>query len=233
MNRRDLARFALLGFAFAGGLGAKAADAPPTTWDGLVRVPSKKIKFVYLAPNTDFKQYTKVMLDPTEVAFDKDWIRNYNENQADPMGQIDAGDINRGVTQGVKAASDIFDKAFTDGGYQVVTTPGPDVLRVRTAILNIQVASPDLMSSMSRTITNSSAAGAATLVVEARDSQTNALLGRAVDSRLAGEGGSILRNSVTNRSDFRQLVKKWADASVAGLNELKSMPQVPAGGPAS
>jgi hypothetical protein len=231
MNRRHFAHLAVLGLALGSGLNVQAAAAPPTTWDGLVRVPSKKIKFVYLAPKADFQPYTKVMLDPTEVSFDKKWIQTYNENQADPTGQIESSDIRNAVADGVKKSSSIFDKAFTEGGYPVVTTPGPDVLRVRTAIINIQVASPDLMSSMSRTIANSSAAGSAMLVVEVRDSQTNALLGRAVDQRLAGEGGSVLRNSVTNHSDFDQLIKTWAKASVAGLNELKTLPQVPAGGP--
>lgn len=231
MDRRDFARLAVAGLALGTCVNARAADAAPTTWDGLVRVPSKKIKFVYLAPKTDFKPYTKVMLDPTEVSFDKNWVRNYNEQQADPTGHIEASDIRNAVTDGVKRSDKIFDKAFTDGGYQVVTAPGPDVLRVRTAIINIQVASPDLMSSMSRTITNSSAAGSAMLVVEVRDSQSNALLGRAVDQRLAGEGGSVLRNSATNHADFQELVKTWAKASVAGLNELKTLPQVPTGGP--
>jgi hypothetical protein len=226
MNRRDLARFALVGVVLAGGVSANAADAPPTTWDGLVRVPSKKIKYVYLAPKTNFAQYTKVMIDPTEVAFDKDWIRNYNQDQADPTGQIDSGDIKRRVDEGVKKSTAIFDKAFSDGGYQVVTAPGPDVLRVRTALLNIQVASPDLMSSMSRTWTNSSAAGSAMLVVEVRDSQTNALLGRAITSGLAGNDSMLMRNSVTNWSDFQELVKRWAKLSVAGLTELKATPQV-------
>lgn len=231
MDRRDFARLAVAGVGLGASVGAGAADAPPTTWDGLVRVPSKKLKFVYLAPKTDFKPYTKVMLDPTEVAFDKNWVRNYNSQQADPTGYIEASDIRNAVTDGVKRSDKLFDKAFTDGGYQVVTAPGPDVLRVRTALLNIQVASPDLMSSMSRTITNSSAAGSAMLVVEVRDSQSNALLGRAVDQRLAGEGGSVLRNSATNHADFDELIKTWAKASVAGLNELKTLPQVPAGGP--
>jgi hypothetical protein len=231
MDRRDFARFAVAGLALGASVNARAADAPPTTWDGLVRVPSKKIKLVYLAPKTDFKPYTEVMIDPTEVAFDKDWVRNYNQQQMDPSGQIQASDIRNAVTDGVKRSSAIFDKAFTDGGYPVVTTAGPNVLRVRTAILDIQVASPDLMSSMSRTITNSSAAGSAMLVVEVRDSQSNALLGRAIDQRLAGEGGSVLRNSATNHADFQDLVKTWAKASVTGLNELKTLPQVPAGGP--
>lgn len=232
MNRRDFASLAVLGLAVGAGASAGAAPPPPSTWDGLVRVPSKKLKLVYLAPKTDFKPYTKVIIDPTEVAFDKDWVRNYNEQQVDPSGQITASDLRNDVTEGVKRASTIFDKAFAEGGYTVVTAPGPDVLRVRTALLNIQVASPDVMTSTGRTFTNSEAAGSAMLVVEVRDSQSGAVLGRAVDSALAGENGMLLRNSVTNWSDFQELVKTWARASVAGLNELKAVPQVVAAGPA-
>jgi hypothetical protein len=141
-------------------------------------------------------------------------------------GQLTSYDMKKAVSEGVKNASDIFAKAFTDGGYQVVTTPGPDVLRVRTGIMNIQVAAPDNMV-MGRVISTSEAAGAATFVVEARDSQSGALLGRAVDSRLAGNDGLINRNSVTNWSDFRELMKTGGKISVAGLNELKTLSPIP------
>jgi hypothetical protein len=99
---------------------------------------------------------------------------------------------------------------------------------VRTGILNIVVAAPDVLE-RGRTFANTSAAGAATFVVEARDSQSNAILGRVVDQRLAGDNGLINRTSVTNRSDFLQLAKSWAKDSVAGLNELKTLSPIPAG----
>jgi hypothetical protein len=46
-------------------------DSMPTTWDHLVRVESKNFGSVFVLPGADFRPYTKVMLDPTEVAFDK------------------------------------------------------------------------------------------------------------------------------------------------------------------
>lgn len=225
MDRRQL--FALAA-ATAVGLRARAAvaaEGPPKTWDGLVLVPSKKLKLLYLAPGADFSPYTKVMLDPTEIAFDQKWLRNYND-QASFQGQVTSGDIRSAVNEGVKRSADIFEKAFTDGGYPVVTTPGPDVMRVRTAIIDIQVAAPDVMT-MGRTFSSSSAAGAATFVIEVRDSQSGAILGRAVDSRLAGDNNLLNRNSASNWRDFRELAKKWAQISVAGLTELKTHPPVP------
>ena len=47
----------------------------PRSWDGLVQVKSKQLKLVYLQPGADFRSYTKVIVEPTEVAFAKDWQR--------------------------------------------------------------------------------------------------------------------------------------------------------------
>jgi hypothetical protein len=229
MNRRQFAIAAMVGATMIAAVAgtAVAADAPPASWDGLVLVPSKKIKFVYLAPGADFRTYTKVMLDPTEIAFDEKWLRDYN-NSASFSHRISGNDIANKMKDGVKGASAIFAKAYTDGGYPVVTEAGPDVLRVSTAIINIQVAAPDLQSANSRVFSNSDAAGAATFVIEVRDSQSGQLLGRAVDPRLAGDNGFMRRNAVTNWSDFSELAKAWAKISVAGLDELKALSPLPA-----
>jgi Protein of unknown function (DUF3313) len=225
MNRRQLAL--MIGAAAALPAAAAAADEPPATWDGLVRVPSKKLKYVFLAPGADFRGYAKVMIDPTEVAFDKRWLQNYNDN-ASFNARLTGAQIASAVTEGVKRASEEFSKAFADGGYPVVTAAGPDVLRVRTGVLNIQVAAPNPITSSARVISTSEASGAATFVIEARDSQSGALLGRAVDARLAGDNGILMRTSVSNWMDFRELVKTWAKISVAGLNELKALSPVSA-----
>src|SRR5262245_2510890 len=57
---------------------AVQAKGPPATWDDLVLVQSKKLQRVYLRPGADFHKYHKVMLDPTEVVFEKNWVRDYN-----------------------------------------------------------------------------------------------------------------------------------------------------------
>ena len=69
-------------------------------------------------------------------------------------------------------------------------------------------------------------AGEATLVLEVRDLQSGALMGRAVDRRLAGDTYVLMRNSVTNRSDFSRLFTDWAKESAAGLTELKALSAV-------
>jgi hypothetical protein len=231
MDRRRFAAFAVAGLALAspaGALAARAKDAP-TTWDNLVRVNSKKLPLVYLAPGADFRVYHKVMLDPTEVAFHKNWARDYNSQTRSLSGKVSDADIQKAVVKGVAAAGDLFAEAFTKAGYPVVAQPAPDVLRVRTAILELMVTAPDVQT-MGRTHNFAGEAGSAALMVEVRDSTTGAILGRAVDRRVAGDNSSALRNSVTNRSDFRLLVKNWAKISASGLQELKALSPVSGAG---
>jgi hypothetical protein len=128
------------------------------------------------------------------------------------------------VTEGIAAATAVFGTAWQKGGYPVVTQAGPDVLRVRPAVLNITVSAPDVRVERSYTFTD--IAGQALFALEVRDSMTNTLMGRIVDPQVAGDNTRGRRNRQTNRSDFRQLVEKWAQQSVDGLNQLKSAPQV-------
>jgi hypothetical protein len=181
---------------------------------------------VYLAPGADFRTYHKVMLDPTEVAFEKNWKRDFN-NQTRGLGRrVDDDDIQKAVTEGGRVATGIFADAFNKGGYPVVSAPGPDVLRIRTAVVNLRVNAPDIQTA-GRSYNFAPEAGEATLILEARDSVTGALLGRVVDRRLAGDNSTALRNRVTNRADFRVLGKTWAKHSVDGLNNLKASSPMP------
>jgi hypothetical protein len=217
--KRGLSLFVVLGAALVASQ-LDAAD-PPATWDGLVQVESNRMDVVFLQPDADFRTYTKVMLDPTEVAFEKNWQRDYNRSTSTLSNRVDDRDVQNAVRRGVVAANDIFADAWTKGGYTVVTEPGPDVLRVRPGVLNIRVNAPDVMTS-ARSRTYAEEAGQATYFVEIRDSLTGALLGRAADQRIVGDNMAALRNSVTNRDDFRDEVKRWAEITVRGMNELKA-----------
>jgi hypothetical protein len=227
MDRRHFAALALTSFAMASAGRPALAAKPPAEWDGLVKIKAKKFQLAYLRPGADFRVYSKVMLDPTEIAFEKNWKRDYNSDQASLSNQVSDKDIQRMADEGRKGAGEILQKAYAEGGYPVVTDPAADVLRVRTALVDITVSAPDVDSAMNvRTYTRD--AGGATLVVEARDSMTGALLGRAVDSRTVDDFTMQWRNRVTNRSDFSRQMETWAKNSVNGLNELKALSPIAA-----
>ncbi|WP_454758428.1 DUF3313 family protein [Caulobacter segnis] len=219
MNRRLFTGLALAGLTLAGG-GTALAEKPPAEWDGLVRIKARKFKLAYLLPGVDFRTYDKVMLDPTEIAFEKNWKRDYN--MSSPAETLTDRDLQRIAEEGRAGAGAILAKAYAAGGYPVVAAPAPDVLRVRTALVNIEVTAPDLQSpGIVRTYARD--AGVATLVVEARDSMTGALLGRAVDAQEAGDMPTGQRNRVTNRADFARIMEAWARNAVKGLDELKAL----------
>ncbi|MFC3079970.1 DUF3313 family protein [Phenylobacterium terrae] len=225
MRPTALATASALALAMSFSTPAPAAEAP-ASWDGLAHVESKRAAALYLLPGADFSAYTKVMLDPTEVAFQKNWLRDYNRDLVDPTNRISEAEAEKLLAAARTGFEETFRKAYSDGGFEVVTSPGPDVLRVRTAVIDLRVTAPDVNNTAGMRV-YARDAGAATVVLEARDSQSGALLGRAVDRRTAGDGGALLRTKFSNRHDFGQLFKRWAESSVAGLNELKARPPLP------
>ena len=209
-------------------LGTAAAADLPESWDGLVEVKPKKMDAAYLMPGADFRPYARVMIDPTQVAFRKDWMKSVNQDRRELSRSITQEDADRILAAARSNFDDIFAEAFTKVGYPVVTAPGPDVLRVSTAVLNLYVNAPDLPSP-GRSVSFTTEAGEATLVIEVRDSQTGALMGRVLDRReTRGTAGMQMSTSVSNVSEFRALFKQWAGITVKGMEELKAHSPVPA-----
>ena len=212
-----LALFTALGFG-----PAAAADS----WDGLVEVKSKRLDMVFLAPGADFRPYTKLMVEPTQTAFHKDWMKNQNDRR-DISRKVDEEQAREILEAARTNFADVFTEAFSKAGYTIVDQPGADVLRVTPGVLNLYVNAPDVMAG-GRSRSYTANAGEATMVVELRDSRSNALLGRVVDNRETHESlGMQMTNSVTNRADFRLMFKSWATACVKGLEMLKSASPLP------
>jgi hypothetical protein len=207
-----------------------AQDKPQDSWDGLIEVRSSRFDDAFLLPGADFRGYDKVILDPAQVAFRKDWMRNMNDMRR-AGGRVSEDDAKK-ILSIVKAdTGEIFAKAFTKAGYQVVDTAAEKALRVTPAIINLYVNAPDTMSA-SRVMTFTTEAGEATLVLELRDSLTNALLARVVDRRVAQQVGGpgnrpTMTNSVTNQAEFQRAAGSWANASVKGLETLKAQSPIP------
>jgi len=211
----------MLSIAIAGLAVAPLAAQDSAALEGLVKVQGSRVDAAYLMPGVDFRTYTKVMLDPTEVAFRRNFQRNFNRGPS-VSGRISDDEMTRAADRVRSGFGEIFAEAYRNAGYEVVTQSGPDVLRLRTGVLNLFVNAPDRMSS-ARIRTYSVEAGEATLVIEARDSMSGALLGRAFDRRIAGDNFAGQRTSVSNQADFEQLFHQWAQISVRALGELKAL----------
>lgn len=87
---------------------AFAQKKAPTEWDGLQKVESKKFDAAYIAPGTDFKAYTKVMIDPTEAAFRKNWQKNWNNEHLDLDQRISDDEARKILTAVQTGAHEVF-----------------------------------------------------------------------------------------------------------------------------
>jgi hypothetical protein len=70
-------------------------------------------------------------------------------------------------------------------------------------------------------------AGQAALIVEVRDSATNALLGRVADRRETQDLGRQIASTASTVYDFRLLFNLWAGICTKALGELKSASPIP------
>lgn len=209
----------------------RAATGLPPTFEGLVKVDSKRLAGVYLLPGADFRAYTKVMIDPVQVSFRPGWQKDMNMSRSATrrISDSDAQEIAKAARSGFE---EIFISSFKAKGYEVVTVPAPDVLRLSPRVANLYLNAPDPMGAgVTRTYTLE--AGEASLSLEARDSTTGALLGVALDHRATRSIGYMtLATGGENRAAFEQLFKLWADICVNGLAELKARSPLPTAQPA-
>lgn len=213
MNLRKLIILSMAILGVAGASGVQAAV--PTNAEGLVPVRSWLLDQLYLRPGIDLAGYRKIMIDPAQVEFRPDWNRDF----ADPHARLrrlsqDAVDrIGRDTAANMERA---LADAFRGRGYEVVSAPGPGVLRLSPSVADLYVnAAEDLMTGgTTRSFTKD--VGEATLVLDARDGASGELIGRIVDRRTARETKGqqipdVLRTSeVSNNLWFDQSFRRWA-----------------------
>ena len=211
-------------FAALGVLSATASGQAPESPDSLVKVKPRQMEMAWLLPGADFRPYTKVIVSRTSVAFQPQWFKDYNLSAS--LGNwLSQEQANKIMAAAQTNFDDMFRDAFKKAGYEVVTAAGPDVLRVNSAILDLNVNAP-LGGSTGQTswiIT----AGDAALIIEVRDTMTNALLGRVADRRATQALGRQIASTATNIYDFRLLFNLWADICIKALGELKAASPVP------
>ncbi len=201
-----------------------ASAKVPTSWDGLTQVHAKNVDYLYLRPGADFRGYKSILLDPVEVAFQKNWQRDMNRSRRG-LSSISDADVRAALDEARGKLKSTFEKRLTEAGFKITSAPAEDALRIFVGVGNIQVSAPELQTP-GRSRVYSEEAGRATLVIEARDSLSGELLGRAVDHGIAGDNLMTWRTSASNRADFEQMFDDWARISASGLRKLLTAPPI-------
>jgi len=218
----DAIRMATMGLGALALLSGCVVNAPPVaerTPDGLVRVQSGQADSVYRAPGASLASYTRVILDPVNLAFKLDWQKRNPD--------VTASDVTRIRSQGTAIFNEIFSSALTmQHGYPVTTQPGSDVLRISASITELDVsAAPGTAGAQRMFIVSPSDL---TLTLELRDSQSGALLARAIDKEKGRSFGNLkVEGSIENSAEARRALEMWAGLLRAALDNARGTPQVP------
>ena len=192
-------------------------EAEPT-WEGLVPVADANMAIAYIDPDADFSVFNRVAILEPHVAFRSNWQRDQNRSRS---RNVRASDVERIKADVANLLMDVFIEQLEAAGYEVVNEADEDVLILRPAIIDLDITAPDVRRA-GRSRTYTAHAGSATLFVEAFDSLSGELIGRAIDRRAARRGGgsfAVQANRVTNRADARREFRVWADRLVEFLDQ--------------
>lgn len=208
----------ILALSIAGAALAKD-ELPDQTEDGLVRIKSKNVDAVYWREGATLDAYSKVLIIDAEVAFKKNWMRDYNRDVVGTSNRVRSEDMERIKAALSKEFTEVFTKEMTDGGYEVVSAPGDEVLVLRPAIINLDVTAPDLQTAgMNRSYVSS--AGDMTLYLELYDSATGSKIGTVLDAEAARDLGYMqYSNRVTNKAEADRMFRKWSHLLIKALDE--------------
>lgn len=189
---------------------------PQDVYAKLKPAPDREGVMVYVDMSANYRPFTKIMFEPTEVYL----VPNpeYKGMPSDALKRM-TGDFQRSFREALSP------------GYVIVNQPGPDVLTVRSAITGVQPTAPergvtDYIPIKALFNVARKAAGAAPQVAEMSAelevlSPTGAVVGAATATRKGekhlSQGEQITWNDMQSISDY------WAKNFRQRLDELRGM----------
>ena len=190
----------------------QAAESSPQ-FENLVPVGDAEMAVAYIDPEADFSVFKRAMILDTFVAFQSGWQRDQRGGTRSSSTRVSARDMERIKTR----VSELFNSVLierleADDGFEVVSEADYDVLLIRAAIIDLDIAAPDTSSAgRSRTFTADSSV--ATLYIELYDSVSGQIIGRAYDRQATRNpsGRMTWSNRASNTADARRVFSSWAD----------------------
>jgi hypothetical protein len=229
MNNKVFAALSLAAMALAGCTSTptfQTGDDAEVTFDGLTRMEGTVMDVVWARTDIDLTAYRKVMFDRIGVEY-RDVGNAPYSGRGGPTGTTasrrSATEFN--LAPETKAAfEEEISAAFREEMarsevFEIVEEEGPDVLLVRGGLHDVVSRVPPEVTGRGRIFIDS--VGEATLVLEIRSSESNAIYARGVDRRAAGNTTYMQEsNQVTNRSEVRRLGRAWGRLLRDGLDTL-------------
>ncbi len=190
-----------------------SADAE-LSYDGLYPVEGTRINKAWARRDVDLSGYKKIMLQGVGIQYRpvKKRATTRTSGTAFPIPPERKKELREVLREAFVA-----ELAKTDR-FEFVSEPGPDVLLIRGALIDVVSRVPP--ERIGRSYVYLSSVGEATLVLELIDSQSESVLIRGVDRRAAETMGAVRSSSVTNRAEVRRLAARWGSSLREGLEFL-------------
>jgi len=216
MNKLQGIKLSFIALAVSMVIGCNSTNptnAPQVSPEGMELKKSTRSTIAYKKEGVDFSEYDKVQILPSAVAFKKNWKRDYNRDQVSLSTRVSDADVIRMKADVATLFDEIFKEEFGKSAkFPIVDKVGSNTLVIRPAIINLDVAAPDIKSSIN-VKTYASEAGQATLFIELYDGVSGEILARAVNTAVAGDNSYYQwANRVSNRADAKRMIRKWAKA---------------------
>jgi hypothetical protein len=164
------------------------------------RVPNTAVEYAYINQDADFSQYTKLMSGGLEIYYPE------SEDSPDPADL----DRIRGYFR------DAFAAAIGDD-YEVVSEPGPGVLKVSGQVIDMKMTSGGATFDPGGRLRDVVAHGELTFLMEMSDSVSGQVLARAGDksSDISAENDDATWDDVRRAAEYwAGLFRNWLDSSL-------------------
>ncbi len=178
-----------------------AAACTTTTYESFRPVQNPNVDIAYVGSNADFSKYRRLMVEEMGIFYPT-------------MAAPSDADIQR-----VRSA---FQQAFRSQiqGYEVVTRPAADVLKVRASLVDLRNASARDLPDISRDVNQILQPGKLTFMIEMRDSSSDIVLLRAADTEkspqidLAEDGSANVDEVNAAAQHWAQLFRNFLDTNL-------------------
>jgi len=203
----------------------QAGQDAETTFDGLTRVDNTIMDVVWVRPDIDLRGFRKVLFVPVGFSYrdvepsdPTTALRRTPRTRAPELREFQLDEETKAYFESEIGAA-FREEVLASDVYQVVDEPGPDVLQIGVALLDVVSRVPPQAATQPGVFIDS--VGEATLVLEIRGSMSNSAYLRAVDRRAAQrQSGMIESNRVTNAAEIRRLGRRWGEIVREGLESL-------------
>ena len=230
MTTRLLA-FVLLPVLLAGGCAGttqpqtQTGDEAEITFDGLRRVDNTIMDGVWAKPDIDLRGFDKVIFVPVGVSYREiepsdptTALRRTTRSRDTDLREFQLDEETKALFE-AEIGAVFMEEVAASKVYTVVDEPGPDVITVGIALLDVVSRVPPQAQTQPRVFIEM--VGEATLVLEIRGSMSNTVYLRAVDRRAAAQQSQMIEsNRVTNAAEIRRLGRHWGQITREGLELL-------------